>query len=81
MCWMRVAWMQHPAERRPQFVRPIKLDFTKLNLNLVVKIEFDCQVRSSGQQTPGHPKTVRRSSSARHSMSWISRVEHLWMRV
>src|SRR5258708_12394760 len=49
---MRVAWMQRPAERRPQFVRPTKFDFTKLKLNLVEKIEPDCHVRSSGPADP-----------------------------
>jgi transcriptional regulator with XRE-family HTH domain len=34
-----------------------------------------------GLQTPGHPKTVRRSSSAHHSMSLDFEAEHLWMRV
>src|ERR1700704_1512802 len=36
----------------PPFVRPIKLDFRKLNLILVEKIEFDCHVSSSGPADP-----------------------------
>ena len=36
----------------PQFVRPIKLDFRKLNLILVEKIEFDCHVPLSGPADP-----------------------------
>src|SRR5712664_1482251 len=75
---MRAAWMQYPAERRPQFVRPIKLDFTKLNLNLVEKIEFDCQGSVVGASRP--PAIPRRFAvqvllAARGR--WISRAEHV----